>query len=114
MNSGRNPDDEQEAMPADAIGSTGMTGQPASATVPESPVVPGAVAFETAPVLSGERFLDPKAIGLHDDGVVALLVRVNVPDQPGVLHALTRVIFEHRANITYVDISERRAQGIAT
>src|SRR5688572_2538801 len=61
-----------------------------------------------------DRFVDPKSIGLHDDGVIALLVRVRVPDQPGVLYTLTRVIFEHRANIMYVDISERRAQGIAT
>jgi energy-converting hydrogenase B subunit Q len=61
-----------------------------------------------------DRFVDPKSIGLHDDGVIALLVRVRVPDQPGVLYTLTRVIFEHRANIIYVDISERRAQGIAT
>ena len=33
---------------------------------------------------------------------------VRTPDEPGVLHALTRVILEHRANITYVDIAERR------
>src|SRR3954454_7730906 len=56
------------------------------------------------------HFVDPKAIGLHDDGTIALLVRVQVPDQPGVLHALTRVIFEHRANITYVDIADQRQQ----
>src|SRR3954471_8961082 len=55
-------------------------------------------------------FVDPKTIGLHDDGTIALLVRVQVPDQPGVLHALTRVIFEHRANITYVDIADQRQQ----
>ncbi len=61
-----------------------------------------------------ERFVDPKSIGLHDDGTVALLVRVHIPDQPGVLHALTRVIFEHHVNIAYVDISERRQRGIAT
>lgn len=36
---------------------------------------------------------------------LALMVRVR--DEPGTLHALTRVIFEHRANITYVDIAER-------
>ncbi len=53
-------------------------------------------------------FVDPKTIGLHDDGVVALLVRVQVPDQPGVLHALTSVISKHRANITYVDIADQR------
>ncbi len=38
-------------------------------------------------------------------GPLALMVRVR--DEPGTLHALTRVIFEHRANITYVDIAER-------
>jgi energy-converting hydrogenase B subunit Q len=59
-------------------------------------------------------FVDPKTIGLEDDGTIALLVRVQVPDQPGVLHALTRVIFEHRANITYVDIMDQRQQRIAT
>jgi energy-converting hydrogenase B subunit Q len=46
------------------------------------------------------------------DSSVALLV--HVPDQPGVLHALTRVIFEHRANITYVDITGRGEHGSAT
>jgi energy-converting hydrogenase B subunit Q len=59
-------------------------------------------------------FVDPKTIGLHDDGTIALLVRVQVPDQPGVLHALTRVIFDHRANITYVDIADHRQKRIAT
>jgi energy-converting hydrogenase B subunit Q len=58
-----------------------------------------------------DGFVDPKAIGLQDDGIVALLVRVQVPDQPGVLHALTRVIVEHRANITYVDIGDRQQRG---
>ena len=37
--------------------------------------------------------------------LLALMVRT--PDEPGVLHALTRVILEHRANISYVDIAER-------
>ena len=59
-------------------------------------------------------FVDPKTIGLEDGGTIALLVRVRVPDQPGVLHALTRVIFEHRANITYVDIMDQRQKRIAT
>ena len=44
---------------------------------------------------------------MEADALVALMVRT--PDEPGVLHALTRVILEHRANITYVDIAERRA-----
>ena len=63
---------------------------------------------------SPSGFVDPKTIGLHDDGTIALLVRVQVPDQPGVLHTLTRVIFEHRANITYVDIMDQRQKRIAT
>ena len=41
-----------------------------------------------------------------DSAPLALMVRT--PDEPGVLHALTSVILEHRANITYVDIAERR------
>jgi energy-converting hydrogenase B subunit Q len=61
-----------------------------------------------------DGFVDPKTIGLQNDGTIALRVWVQVPDQPGVLHALTRVIFEHRANITYVDISDRRQQRTAT
>ena len=32
-----------------------------------------------------------------------------VLDEPGALHEITRVIFEHQVNITYVDIAERRA-----
>jgi energy-converting hydrogenase B subunit Q len=35
---------------------------------------------------------------------------VNAPDEPGIMHRLTGVIFDHRANITYVDITAR-AQG---
>jgi energy-converting hydrogenase B subunit Q len=38
---------------------------------------------------------------------------VRTPDEPGALHALTRVILAHRANITYVDIAERR-EGSST
>ncbi|MGB3683045.1 MAG: DUF5612 domain-containing protein, partial [Rubrobacteraceae bacterium] len=40
---------------------------------------------------------------------LALLVRA--ADAPGSLHTLTRVIFEHQANITYVDIADRRDNG---
>ena len=39
------------------------------------------------------------------EAILALMVRT--PDEPGVLHALTTVFLEHRANITYVDIAER-------
>ena len=42
----------------------------------------------------------------QDDRLLALMVRT--PDEPGALHALTRVILKHLANITYVDIAERR------
>ena len=42
----------------------------------------------------------------RDYRLLALMVRT--PDEPGTLHELTRVILEHRANITYVDIAERR------
>src|SRR3954447_13889656 len=39
---------------------------------------------------------------------LALMIRTL--DEPGALHALTRVILDHRANITYVDIAERREE----
>ncbi|HZB84113.1 MAG TPA: DUF5612 domain-containing protein [Rubrobacteraceae bacterium] len=45
------------------------------------------------------------------DALLALMVRT--PDEPGALHALTQVILEHQANITYVDIAERR-EGAST
>src|SRR5215216_5402186 len=40
------------------------------------------------------------------EALLALMIRT--PDEPGVLHALTKVILDHKANITYVDIAERR------
>ena len=43
------------------------------------------------------------------EAILALMVRT--PDEPGVLHALTTVFLKHRANITYVDIAERREDG---
>src|SRR5918997_494047 len=33
---------------------------------------------------------------------------IRTPDEPGALNALTKVILDHKANITYVDIAERR------
>ena len=45
----------------------------------------------------------------RDEAPLALMV--DAIDEPGALHALTRVILEHRANITYVDIAERREDG---
>jgi energy-converting hydrogenase B subunit Q len=41
----------------------------------------------------------------------ALAVLVQTPNQPGVLYELTRVITDHRANITYVDIINERGSG---
>jgi energy-converting hydrogenase B subunit Q len=43
------------------------------------------------------------------DALLALMVRT--PDEPGVLHALTSVFLEHRANITHVDIAERHVDS---
>ena len=39
---------------------------------------------------------------------VPLALMVQTPDEPGALHALTRVFLDHEANITHVDIAERR------
>lgn len=43
-------------------------------------------------------------------GLNPLALMVRALDEPGALHALTRVIFEHGANITYVDIAERHEE----
>ena len=43
------------------------------------------------------------------DAPLALILRT--PDEPGVLHALTGVFLDHRANIIHVDIAERRVDG---
>lgn len=37
-----------------------------------------------------------------------LALVIEITDQPGVLHALSGVISSHRANIVYVDLTERR------
>ncbi len=47
----------------------------------------------------------------RDTRPAPLALMVRTLDEPGALHALTRVILEHRANITYVDIAERREDG---
>lgn len=44
----------------------------------------------------------------RDKSAAPLAFTARVLDEPGALHEITRVIFEHRANITYVDIAERR------
>lgn len=46
------------------------------------------------------------------DAPLALMLRT--PDEPGTLHALTRVILEHRTNIIHVDIAERHKDGSTT
>lgn len=48
---------------------------------------------------------EPASETLPPEGPLALVARAS--DEPGVLHALTAVILEHGANITYVDVSER-------
>ena len=50
--------------------------------------------------IGSEGFVDPKQVGVDQESTVALLIRVKVTDQPGVLPALTEVISHHRANIT--------------
>ncbi len=45
----------------------------------------------------------------RDARLLALMVRT--PDEPGMLHMLTRVILEHRANITHIDLTERSELG---
>ena len=45
-----------------------------------------------------------------EEKTLALMVRSGI-DRPGILHALTSVILEHGANITYVDIAERHERG---
>jgi energy-converting hydrogenase B subunit Q len=44
---------------------------------------------------------------------VPLALMVRTPDEPGALHALTGVLLEHEANISHVDIAERR-EGLST
>jgi energy-converting hydrogenase B subunit Q len=43
--------------------------------------------------------------------VAPLALILRTPDEPGVLHALTGVFLNHRANIIHVDIAERRVDG---
>ena len=49
-----------------------------------------------------------KNLPVHEEPQLAL--SVGIRDQPGVLAALTRVIYEHGANITYVGIDERNGE----
>ena len=44
----------------------------------------------------------------NTDRDTCLALMICTPDEPGMLHALTRVMLDHRANITYVDIADRR------
>lgn len=52
--------------------------------------------------------------GIEDEFAAPLALVVRTLDRPGVLHALTSVILEHGANITYVDIAERHERGSST
>ena len=53
--------------------------------------------------------LHPMSETAKRDAPLALIL--HTPDEPGVLHALTRVFLDHKANITHVDIAERNANG---
>lgn len=53
--------------------------------------------------MSATGGVDPRS------GSLALMIRSL--DEPGALNALTRVILDHGANITYVDIAERHENG---
>ena len=99
-----------KAIPGRLQYTLGMTQTTSQDDGPERPAEPPAAAA----LPDSERFVDPKWIGVDDPATVALLVRVNVLDQPGVLHALTRVITDHQANITYVSISDSRIERPAT
>lgn len=50
----------------------------------------------------------PKNLHVHEEPQLAL--SVGIRDQPGILAALARVIYEHGANITYVGIDERNGE----
>jgi energy-converting hydrogenase B subunit Q len=54
-----------------------------------------------------------RSMNESSDHEVPLALMVQTPDEPGVLHALTRVFLDHEANITHVDIAERR-EGFTT
>ncbi len=51
-------------------------------------------------------------VGAGRPAPLALMIGT-AADEPGILYELTRVIFEHGANISYVDIAERR-EGSST
>jgi energy-converting hydrogenase B subunit Q len=48
-----------------------------------------------------------------DERGIPLALMVQTPDEPGALHALARVLLDHGANITHIDIAERR-EGLST
>ncbi|GAC1583386.1 MAG: DUF5612 domain-containing protein [Candidatus Dormibacteria bacterium] len=50
----------------------------------------------------------PKNTRVHEEPQLAL--SVGVRDQPGILAALARVIYDHGANVTYVGIDERNGE----
>ena len=55
--------------------------------------------------------LRPMSESVEHDVPLALMVQT--PDEPGALHALTGVLLDHEANITHIDIAERR-DGLST
>ncbi len=57
---------------------------------------------------------DGSVSGGREEFAAPLALVVRTLDRPGVLHALTSVILEHGANITYVDIAERHERGSST
>ena len=50
---------------------------------------------------------------MEELGPNVFAIMVHAHDQPGVLHDLTEVISAHRANIAYVDITERH-EGVGS
>src|SRR4051812_31029955 len=66
--------------------------------------------------MSKKRSLEGNTLRPMSESVernVPLALMVQTPDEPGALHALTGVLLDHEANITHVDIAERRA-GLST
>src|SRR4051812_190012 len=66
--------------------------------------------------MSKKRSLEGNTLRPMSESVernVPLALMVQTPDEPGALHALTGVLLDHEANITHIDIAERR-DGLST
>jgi energy-converting hydrogenase B subunit Q len=66
--------------------------------------------------MSKKRSLEGNTLRSMSESVernVPLALMVQTPDEPGALHALTGVLLDHEANITHIDIAERR-DGLST